>query len=142
MIKNQAGRLLTRQIVDWNLAEGELIDGLAASLVSLFSPIGAIGTIAFEAGGLSVEILVDHLAELGLDYSDLKLISSAMAPGSSLLMSLAKRPWANRLSLEMNRPGSQILHKTMLPAMRTNLGDHCIDLAQAVILEHSRQSSY
>lgn len=142
LLKNRAGRLLTRQIVDWNIAEGGLIDGLAASLVSLFSPIGSLGTIAFEAGGLSVEVLVDNLADLGLDYSDLMAISKSTKPGSSILISLVKQPWVQRLNLEMNRKGARLLNRTMVPAMRSNLGDHFIDLAQAVILEHSRHSSY
>jgi len=142
LLKSRNGRLLTRQIVDWNITEGGLIDGLAASLVSLFSPIGSLGTIAFEAGGLSVEILVDNLSELGLDYADLIALSKSMLPGSSILISLVKRPWLHRLSMEMNRKGARLLNKTMVPAMRSNLGDHFIDLAQAVILEHSRQSGY
>ncbi len=142
LLKNRAGRLLTRQIVDWNITEGGLIDGLAASLVSLFSPIGSLGTIAFESGGLSVEVLVDNLSELGLDYTDLMAISKAAQPGSSILISLAKQPWVQRLNLEMNRKGARLLNRTMVPAMRSNLGDHFIDLAQAVILEHSRQSKY
>ena len=142
LLKNRAGRLLTRQIVDWNITEGGLIDGLSASLVSLFSPIGSLGTIAFEAGGLSVEVLVDNLSELGLDYNDLVAISKATKPGSSILISLAKQPWVQRLNLEMNRKGARLLNRTMVPAMRSNLGDHFIDLAQAVILEHSRQGSY
>ncbi len=142
LLKNQAGRLLTRQIVDWNITEGGLIDGLAASLVSLFSPIGSLGTIAFEAGGLSVEVLVDNLSELGLDYSDLVAIEKSSQAGSSMLISLVKRPWVQRLNGEMSRKGARLLNKTMVPAMRSNLGDHFIDLAQAVILEHSGQRIY
>jgi uncharacterized membrane protein len=142
MLKNKAGRLLTRQIVDWNITEGGLIDGLAASLVSLFSPIGSLGTIAFEAGGLSVEVLVENLSDLGLDYNDLLVLAKSAKPGSSILITLVKRPWVQRLAQEMNRQGARVLHKTMVPAMRSNLGDHFIDLAQAVILEHSRHSSY
>ncbi len=142
LLKNRAGRLLTRQIVDWNIVEGGLIDGLAASIVALLSPIGSLGTIAFEAGGLSVEVLVDNLSELGLDYTDLVTLTKATKPGSSILISLVKRPWAQRLNQEMSRKGTRLLNKTMVPAMRSNLGDHFIDLAQAVILEHSRQSHY
>ncbi len=142
LLKNSKGRLLTRQIVDWNIAEGGLIDGLAASLVSLLSPIGSLGTVAFEAGGLSVEVLVENLAELGLDYNDLLTIAKSARPGSSILICLVKRPWVQRLSQGINRQGARILHKTMVPAMRSNLGDHFIDLAQAVILEHSRQGGY
>lgn len=142
LLKNRAGRLLTRQIVDWNITEGGLIDGLAASLVSLFSPIGSLGTVAFEAGGLSVEVLVDNLSELGLDYTDLVTLAKSARPSSSILITLVKRPWVQRLNMEMNRKGARLLNKTMVPAMRSNLGDHFIDLAQAVILEHSRQSNY
>lgn len=142
LLKNSKGRLLTRQIVDWNITEGGLIDGLAASLVSLLSPIGSLGTVAFEAGGLSVEVLVENLAELGLCYNDLLTIAKSAKPGSSILICLVKRPWLQRLSQGINRKGARILHKTMVPAMRSRLGDHFIDLAQAVILEHSRQGSY
>lgn len=142
LLKNKAGRLLTRQIVDWNITEGGLIDGLAASLVSLFSPIGSLQTIAFEAGGLSVEVLVDNLSELGLDYNDLSTLAKSSKPGSSILIALVKQAWVQRLALEMNRKGARVLHKTMVPALRSNLGNHFIDLAQAVILEHSHQSRY
>lgn len=141
LLKNRAGRLLTRQIVDWNITEGGLIDGLAASLVSLFSPIGSLGTIAFEAGGLSVEVLVENLSELGLDYPELVTLSKSAQPGSSILISLVKQPWVQQLHREMNRKDARLLNKTMLPALRSNLGDHFIDLAQAVILEHSRKSN-
>ncbi len=132
LIKNQKGRLLTRQIVDWNLLEGGLIDGLTAAIVSLFNPVGELGAIPFNSGGLAVEVLVDNLAEVGLTYEELTTFAREVGPQSSILIALTKRPWMNRLMVEMAHTDARLIHKTMLCSLRTQLGEHFINLAQAV----------
>jgi uncharacterized membrane protein len=138
LVKTETGRLQTRQIVDWNLAQGGLIDGLSAALIALFNPMGDLGAIAFHSGGLAVEVLVDNLAEIGLTPAELETFAQEVRSQSSILIALTKRPWLNRLTLEMAHVDAQIVHKSLVAPLRGHLDEHFINLAQAVTLENSR----
>lgn len=142
LIKNQKGQLLPRQIVDWNVSEGGLIDGLTAALVSLFNPVGELGAIPFNSGGLAVEVLVDNLAEIGLTYEELTTFAKEVGPQSSILIALTKRPWMNRLMVEMAHTDARLIHKSILSSLRTQLGEHFINLAQAVTQDNPQTSDY
>ncbi len=138
LIKTETGRLQTRQIIDWNLAQGGLIDGLSAALIALFNPLGDLGAIAFQSGGLAVEVLVDNLGEIGLTPAELNIFAQEVKPQSSILIALTKRPWLNRLTLEMAHVDAHIVHKSLVAPLRAHLDEHFINLAQAVTLENTR----
>ncbi len=135
--KTLNGRFLTRQIVDWNLSEGGIIDGLTASLVALFNPLGELGTVPFHVGGLAVEILVENLAEIGVTYEELRILARQIQPETTLVMVLTPETWLSRLMIEMAHGEVQIMNKSILLGLRASLGDHFIDLAQAVIREQA-----
>lgn len=131
MVKNEKGKVSISETGDTDAKGGAIIGGIAAGLIALFNPIGALGVIAMTAGGAGVGALITHFMDLGFPQEDLKDLSESLTPGSSAIIALVEHTWVDALADALEQYAGKLYKRSI----KANIADQLTEQAKAVSVE-------
>ncbi len=115
LVKDEAGNVTTHEPGDLKAPGGAVIGAVAGMLLGLLAgPVGAVvgGVVGAAGGGVAA-----GLHDAGFRDDDLGAIEQDMAPGSSALVALVERRWAEDVMRLVNQARGTIVRQALTDAM-------------------------
>lgn len=131
IVKNEKGKVSISETGDTDAKGGAIMGGIAAGLIALFNPIGALGVMAMTAGGASVGALITHFMDLGFPQEDLQDLSDSLTPGSSAIIALVENTWVDELADALEQYAGRLYKRSI----KANIADQLSQQAKTLTVE-------